>query len=190
MFQLPPNHDDFAHILGIDPGSETLGVSCISVNPYTLEIVYTQAVTFIGSKLNMNPQMLDTHSARFARIAAHQKNLKNLFTEIMPVSIVCESPFFNPRRPNAFAPLVETLDAIRRAVWEYDQVQTLELVDPPTVKMAVGCRGNADQDAMNLAVMALPDLNYCGAIPFYQLDEHSIDAIAVAYSKICQYRGK
>lgn len=186
MFIIPPT-SPHPRILGIDPGSETLGVACLSVDAHTLEVVNTQAITFVGSKLGMDPWMEGMHSARFARIAAHQENLKAIFRQTLPVSIVCESPFYNPRRPNAFAPLVETLNAIRRAVWEYDAQQPLESVDPPTVKNAVGAKGNADKDAVKAKVLTLP-LNFTGPIPLELLDEHSIDAIAVAYSKLVQLR--
>ena len=187
MFYIPPT-SPHPRVIGIDPGSETLGVACLSLDARTLEIVNTQAMTFVGSKLGMNELMENVHSARFARIAAHQQNLKNIFGQLLPVAVVCESPFYNPRRPGAFAPLVETLDAIRRAVWEYDQMLPLDMVDPPTVKRSVGAKGNADKDVMKQHVLALPDLNFTGLIPLHLLDEHSIDAIAVAYSKIQLYR--
>jgi Holliday junction resolvasome RuvABC endonuclease subunit len=187
MFHIPPN-SSYPRLLGIDPGSETLGVACLSVDANTLEIVNTQAITFIGSKLGMNPWMTNVHSARFARIAAHKENLKRVFSQTLPVAIACESPFYNPRRPNAFEVLVETLDMIRQAVWEYDQHLALDLVDPPTVKISVGAKGNADKDVMRAKILALPNLNFTGSIPLHLLDEHSIDAIAVAYSKLQQYR--
>lgn len=187
MFQLPVN-SQHARVLGIDPGSDTLGIACLSVDVQTLEIVNTQAITFVGSKMSMNPWMEQIHSARFARIAAHKQNFLNVFRITTPVAVVCESPFFNPARPNAFAPLVETLDALRQAVWEYDQQLPLDLVDPPTVKRAVGGKGNADKDMMKQLVMGLPGLNFTGPIPLQFVDEHSIDAIAVGYSRITQYR--
>lgn len=189
MFHIPPNNP-YPVILGIDPGSETLGVSCLVIEPVSLQIVSTQAMTFIGSKLNMNAWMESVHSARFARIDAHKENLKQLFTLTRPVCVVCESPFYNPRRPQAYGVLVETLDAIRHAVWEYDQHLGLNLIDPPTVKRSVGAKGNADKDVMKQSVCALTDLNYQGQVPLSLLDEHSIDAIAVAYSKLVEFRNK
>jgi Holliday junction resolvasome RuvABC endonuclease subunit len=187
MFHIPANNHH-AQILGIDPGSSTLGVACLSVDVQTLEIACTQAITFTASKLSINPWMEQVHSARFARIAAHKENLKNVFGCCLPVAIVCESPFYNPTRPGAYSALVETLDAIRQAVWEYDQCMPLDLIDPPTVKQCVGGKGNADKDEMKRLILNLPNLNFSGSIPLQMVDEHSIDAIAVAYSKIVQYR--
>jgi Holliday junction resolvasome RuvABC endonuclease subunit len=175
-------------ILGIDPGSVTLGIACLSIDPQTLEILNTQAVTFTSLKLAINPWMEQVHTPRFARIAAHKENIKYVLNYCRPVAVVCESPFYNPSRPQAYGVLVETLDAIRQAVWEYDQCIPLDLVDPPTVKQAVGGKGNADKDAMKQLVLNLPNLNFTGPIQLSALDEHSIDAIAVCWSKIMQYR--
>lgn len=187
MFYVPSD-SPHARIIGIDPGSEMLGVSCLTIDVRTLDIINTQACTFTGSKLNMNLWMEQIHSTRFSRIAAHKENLKHIFQICQPVAIVCESPFYNPRRPNAYGVLVETLDAIRHSVWEYDQCIPLDLIDPPTVKRAVGGKGNADKIEMKRLVLSLPDLNFTGTIPLECVDEHAIDAIAVAYSRIIHYR--
>jgi Holliday junction resolvasome RuvABC endonuclease subunit len=187
MFHIPANSQS-AQILGIDPGSSTLGISCMSIDVHTLEIVCTQAITFTASKLQINPWMEQIHSPRFARISAHKENIKRILQHCLPVAVVCESPFYNPTRPQAYGALVETLDAIRQAVWEHDQCMPLDLIDPPTVKRCVGGKGNADKDEMKKLVLNLPDLNFIGPSSLLEIDEHSIDAIAVCYSKIMQYR--
>ena len=187
MFNIQTN-SPHVRVIGIDPGSVTLGVACMTVDVNTLQIVNTQAVTFIGTKLPIDPWMEQMHSPRFARIAAHKENLKNVFNYCHPIVVACESPFYNPSRPHAYGVLVETLDAIRHAVWEYDPCLSLELTDPPTIKMAVGGKGNADKDEMKRLILRLPDLNFTGMTPLHLLDEHSIDAIAVAYTKLLQYR--
>lgn len=172
------------NIVGIDPGSETLGLSVIEIDIDTLQIVKSSACTFVGSKMFDDSSWLATsHSNRVARIAAHKQNLVYQLRKIDPICIACESPFYNPRRPNAYGVLVEVLTMIRDAVIEYDVWKTLYLIDPPTVKKSVGAAGNADKIKMLEAVINLKSLNLnCDPS---SLDEHSIDALAVAY---CRYR--
>ena len=51
-----------------------------------------------------------------------------------------------------------------------------------TAKKAVGAPGNADKDKMKECVIKNYGYFYHGDTPVDELDEHSIDAIAVAYS--------
>lgn len=188
MHLMPHNAGELANIVGIDPGTEHLGLSCITFNVVTLGIHQTAAQVFVGSKLGISSQQSLVHSARFARIDAHRENLTSVLRALKPVAVVCESPFFNSMRPQAYGALVEIVNAIRYAVWEYDPQMPLDLLDPPRVKRSVGAAGNAKKDVMQQAVLGLSELNFQGPVPLTELDEHSIDAIAVGYSKLIGLR--
>lgn len=189
MHLMPSHACDVGSIVGIDPGTETLGLACIKFSVSSLSIVGTYAHTFIGSKLGMNQWIAAIHSNRYSRLQAHRLNLIFQFEHYQPNVVASESPFFNPRRPNAFAPLVETLDMIRDALVAYDNMLPLHLIDPPSVKKAVGASGGSGKDSVRDGVLKLADeLKYQGEIPLDQLSEHAIDAVAVAYSKIVEYR--
>jgi hypothetical protein len=185
---LPGDASRVGSILGIDPGTQSLGTGIIDIDVTTLEIVRSTATTFVGDKLGPNRWLANVHSDRFARLDAHRRNLLELLHLVQPISVVCESPFFNSRRPQAFSALVETVDMVRHAVWEYDQNMVLDLIDPPSVKRAVNAAGNAGKDDVHLAISKISEFKYSGLIPFASLDEHSIDALAVAYSKLIEYR--
>lgn len=185
---MPENASDVATIVGIDPGSETLGICLMSFNVTTLEIVSTQAQTYIGSKLGMSRWILDYQSERFARIHAHKANLGRILLYKRPITVACESPFYSSRRPGAFSALTEVISALRYACFEYDPRLPFTLIDPPSAKIAVGAKGNSKKEQVQEAVLKLPDLNYIGEVPLAQLDEHSIDSIAIAYSKIQEWR--
>jgi Holliday junction resolvasome RuvABC endonuclease subunit len=58
------------------------------------------------------------------------------------------------------------------------------MIDPPSVKKAVGATSHAKKDEVKAALARLPDLNYNGPVPLEMLDEHSIDALAVAYCRL------
>jgi Holliday junction resolvasome RuvABC endonuclease subunit len=186
MLHIPQDSATTANIIGIDPGSENIGVACIEFDINTLAIVNTQAFTITGSKLMVKDSwLIETHGERIARIKALKERLIEIFCEVNPLMIACETPFFNPRRPNAFAVLVEVLLAIKEAVRDFDFWKVVYSIDPPTVKKSVYAPGNADKVKMKESIMALPDIKFKGNITLDKLDEHSIDAIAVAY---CRYR--
>lgn len=131
----------------------------------------------------MSKEIAEVFGDKFARIEAHKQNIISILCDVNPVSIVCESPFYNSRRPSAFSALTEVVCAIRYACFEYSRFLGLELVDPPSAKIAAGAKGNAKKEQVQEAIFKLTNLNYKGDVGLENLDEHSIDAIAIAYWK-------
>lgn len=185
MFLPYTQQDRVANVVGIDPGSQTLGLCVLSFDIVTFEIISTQAKTFYGDRLPQYDKFIAaTHGDRVARILAHKQNIKELLYYYKPIIVASESPFFNTRRPNAFAALLEVLTMIRDSIIEYNPYQPLIGIDPPTVKKAVGAPGNADKSMVLLALSKMGDALKLNQNYISQLDEHSVDAIAVAY---CAY---
>lgn len=183
VVEIPVDHFS---IIGIDPGSDTMGISEIKVDFKTQEIIETTAWTITASKLVNDTTWLSVnHSFRLARIHVLKERLINIFNKIDPAIIVCESPFYNPRRPNAYGVLVEVLTAVRESVIEHDVWKALYLIDPSSIKKSVGAPGNADKTVMKEKIKELECLKYKGSIELASLDEHSVDAIATAY---CKYK--
>lgn len=179
------NNNTTVSIIGIDPGTNTLGFSVIYFDCKTMEILSTFATTFIGEKLSRNDDYSRfLHGERFMRLRAHEENLLHLFYQIQPFQVVAESNFMNTRRPQAYGALVETVSAIKSALYRYDRWKPLYLIDPPTVKKAIGAKGNADKEEVKRCLLLLKDdLCFHGDIPIEELDEHSVDAIAIAYQR-------
>lgn len=185
MFLPYTQQDRVANIVGIDPGSQTLGLCVLSFDIVTLDIISTQAKTFYGDRLPQYDKFIATaHGDRVARILAHKQNIKELLYYYKPIIVASESPFFNTRRPNAFAALLEVLTMIRDSVIEYNPYQPLIGIDPPTVKKAVGAPGNADKTGVLSALVRISNSLKLDQKYINQLDEHSVDAIAVSY---CAY---
>jgi hypothetical protein len=111
-----------------------------------------------------------------------------VFHRVNPLGIISESPFYSSRMPSAFGALTEVVCSIRQAVMVYDAWRVLYLIDPPSVKKALGCKGNGDKVAVKEALLRLPLL--CNVIEggVQALDEHSIDAVGVGYHLYTQYR--
>lgn len=188
MFALPLDQTTEACIVGIDPGSETLGVCVLYFNVVTLAINRISPMTYTGSKLPSDPMLSILHGDRVSRVKAHEDNLFNIFSQNSPIAVSTESPFYNPRMPGAYGALVEVICGIRNAVIRYSDVKPLYKVDPSSVKQAIGAKGNADKDGVRGYISKIPEIIDRLDRPLSSLDEHSIDATAVAYHQLLSYR--
>lgn len=167
-----------------------LGVAIMHIDLRSWTILETQAYTLNANKLDdLSDWTVNIHGDRFGRIQGLEDCLLRLFNETQPIAIVSEAPFYNPRRPQAYGALVETIAAIRRAVMYFDVWRELHLIPPSSVKNAVGALGNAKKEVIKEKVLQLVDLNYNGPVPLCQLDEHSIDSIGVAYGYYKNMKG-
>lgn len=188
MHLMPHSAESVVSILGLDPGTNTLGLGWINFDVSSLQIVNTQSLLLIADKMRPDPWYAEIHCDRHSRLKVLGENILQMLHYVRPVCIVTESPFFNPSRPNAFAALIETVEMIRQAVSQFDSYKSLNYIDPPSVKRAVGAAGNAKKEEVQRRVIMVEELNYQGSVPLASLDEHSIDAIAVAYSKLIEFR--
>lgn len=182
-------------MIGIDPGSDTLGVAVLKFDLQTLQIVSSRAWTLNGTRQGRGTWITALHGDRLGRIHSHRHELERIFHMVRPLSIASESPFMSRRMPGAYGALVEVICAVREAALAYDAERPLNMIDPPTVKRAVGVSGKTGgpegKKLMQQAALAMSEtLHYDGDIPFHLLDEHSIDALAVAYCHYLQYLEK
>lgn len=174
-------------ICGIDPGTTNLGLATMYIDPMDNHILSLDAITLFGNKLPGYDHYYGMiMNDRDARLEALRLELVNQFNLIKPLIVGSETPFFNRLHPNAFGPLVETLQMERRALWEYNQTMPLIGIDPPTGKKAVLAKGNAKKDDMTIALMNQPYIK----IPkskIEQFDEHSVDACAITIAVYRKY---
>lgn len=190
MLVMPEWAPETVGIVGIDPGSHTLGIALIEVDINTLQIVRSTAKTYAGAKMGKGTYHTELHGDRAGRIFAHRQNVHRFCEIEQPYIIASEAPFSSRLHPQVFGVLTEVVDAIRAGVSDYDQTKNVLLIDPPTVKNAVGAPGNASKDIMRAKVLALAELKYEGRIDLSKLDEHSIDALAVAYCIVVRIRNR
>ena len=177
----------FFILLGIDPGTTTLGVAQLKIDCDTLEILSTRAETFIANKLaGYHNHVSETHGDMQARVRAHRDNLGRLFDTSKPSFVAAESSFYKRSRPNAYQGLLYSVANVREALWGYDPTMSLILIEPSVAKNAVGAGGRADKDEVQRKILKMEDFlhfepneNQTG---LRDLDEHSNDAIAIAYA--------
>ena len=181
-------NNNAVRVVGIDPGSTNMGFGVIEGDVIAGKVISCSAITLNANKIQCSELDERVHSARYARIFALTEALHDLFVQTRPTLVACESPFMSRRRPMAYGALMETVYAVRIALRRYDSTIYLDLVDPPTAKIAVGAKGNADKDAVLKAVLSLEGGSVFSSFDekrsgraIGSLDEHSSDSLAIAY---------
>jgi Holliday junction resolvasome RuvABC endonuclease subunit len=180
---------DIGTICGIDPGSNMLGLGIIRFNLRTLDIVSVQGMSFKSEPMMEDDDLISiTQLERTSKINAQQHNLVQYLSFFQPFVVICENPFINRFRPNAFAPLVEVVYAIRTAVRDYNPVVKFITYEPSVIKKAVGAGAIAGKEAVKAAILSNTELNPNPLTNLSDLDEHALDAIAAAYTHLQRYR--
>lgn len=180
---MPIGSSSLVKVIGLDPGSNTFGVSVLTIDTDSLHIVNSDAFTLVGSKISSNSYWVEEiYGGRVNRILALENALLEIFNYHQPLIIASESPFINAAFPQAGVALTEVMCSIRRAVMQHDIYKQLHLIPPSSLKNAIGAIGNAGKDVMKEKIIQLSNqFSYTGNIPIALLDEHSIDALAVGY---------
>lgn len=190
MFHLTDDPTPYRFV-GIDPGTDTLGAAVLDVDVFTGAFSLMDARTFHGSRMLKHLRETErTYGGRFARLHGLEVALAEYFAEAQPHAIISESPYLG-QRATPYAALTECLSSIRRAVRTYNDRLPLREVDPARAKARIGVSGKSgDKSLMHAAVMGLRDLRNPTGIDLTQLDEHSIDSIAIAYYGACDFRSQ
>jgi Holliday junction resolvasome RuvABC endonuclease subunit len=173
-------------ILGIDPGTTTLGYAVYHIGIQDLDIHNAFAWTVDSTRLAFfREDIIVTHGEKFARILAHKQNLKLILERYDPLMVTCETPFFNRLRPSAGGPLFELYGTVEQTVFEWDQTKPLYKAEPKSTKVAVGAAHNAKKPEMLAALKKIKELSM---VNFDFLDEHAVDALAVGYNRLTKLR--
>jgi Holliday junction resolvasome RuvABC endonuclease subunit len=190
MLHIPEIGDSLVTVMGIDPGTTTMGIAGITFDCNTFEIYSCFANTYNSEKLPGFSYLSDFHSDRLLKLYRHKQNVFEALCRVKPVSLVIESPFINIRMPAAFGALTEVVLCIRQAAIEYDYWLPIYTVEPSNVKKAIGVSGGADKNNVRLGLQKNVELLNAFGGSIDHLDEHSVDAVCVAYSQFLKYQGK
>lgn len=174
-------------ILGIDPGTNTLGTAILDVNICHRIITVADARTYVGTSMASEyAYYSEVHGSRAARLKAHEENLFNLMYETKPHWVICESSYMG-KFAQAYMALTECICAIQRSLYRYNPTLPLQMVDPTTVKKSTGMTGRLrGKDPVKEALADLSYLRYAPGIRLELMDEHSVDAVAVAHVRACE----
>jgi Holliday junction resolvasome RuvABC endonuclease subunit len=184
---IPEGASDY-RILATDPGTNTMGVSILSLCLVTGTIRAEYVTTLVAEKM-ITPYagIQDYYGDRFTKLYALQNSLAYLMYQFQVDAVVSESPYLG-RFPQAFAALTEFMCALRSAMLAYNPFMPITTIDPATIKTNVGVSGKSgDKLLMRNAVIALCESKAIALDPsinVYDLDEHSIDSLAAGYSRL------
>lgn len=172
-------------IVGVDPGTDTLGTAIISIDPRTFSILSSQSRTFMAGRQMTGNWRTEYEGEKLARLRFLKESLYHLFNTVQPMCVVAESNFISLRRPMAYGALVEAVACVREALYDWHPGKVLHMVEPNVAKASVGATNFRDKQAVLNALLTLP-INYVGDLA--GIDEHSSDALAIAYSKYIELR--
>ena len=175
------------NILSIDPGTTHTGYGLIKADIETLNIHSAKAWSVDASKM-IDPQGHDSqlYGERFSRVKMHALKFTSYLNKYKPIVVVSESPFYNPRRPQAFAALLEIVLSIRSSLYEWDPCMQLETIDPSSAKKNIGVKGSSGDKELILSAMR--DNVELKQYVQSDLDEHAADALNIGYCQLCRIR--
>lgn len=107
-----------------------------------------------------------------------------------PIAVISEAPFFTPKSPDAFQALSQLIEHFRIRTFSHRRLTPFYTVEPRTVKKIFAGKGNLEKDEMLAALVAKADLADKLTVPLSSLDEHSVDAIAIGFYLMHQFREK
>jgi Holliday junction resolvasome RuvABC endonuclease subunit len=188
MLVIPDTSPLSATLVGHDPGSDTFGVGILQFNILTLEIEQTDAFTLKGKKLGRGTWDTEVQGDLMGRIWALEEELFEIYLRYSPFMVGSESPFISRKFPQAGLVLTRVMCSIHRALQRYDHWQCLHTYEPGVVKNAAGASGRAGKDPVRDALLSHPGLNYRGEVALKDLDEHSIDSLAVCLAMLHELR--
>lgn len=180
MLVIPKSKEPF-RIAGFDPGAN-LGLAYLEnaldgSNPIVKRVV-TEKLNPAGFGYK---EIAKIHGDRTVRLMIMYDLVTQFLRTVKPHAVIVEGNYLG-RFANAFGSLVECVAVIRSAVYAYDPFMILHIVDPTTVKTNIGMKRirGTDKDDVRRALKALKTLDW-GDINIDNLDEHSIDSVAITY---------
>ena len=159
-------------LIGIDPGANTIGVSIMIIDKYTLLPVEIITETIDVSKVE---SITENNYAVNYKLDLLYHRLLELFNRYNPIAVSIENPFLNTRFPGAVVPLGKSLGVIEMACTDFNPYMLVRRISPSEGKNAIGAKGNADKEVMYNALINHEISQY---INFNTITEHEVDATA------------
>lgn len=170
-----------ANVVAFDPGGDTTGVAVLTIDPYTAEVFSADAWTLRTSKIKaFGGYSPDSHTERECKLRNLSLEVCSILEIARPWAVGCEAPFFNRLMPSAYGSLTEVVTIIQSACMGFNPYTRFELLSPQSVKKSVGVAGKKGKDVMRDAVLADTPMSSKLLVDINTLDEHAIDALAVA----------
>lgn len=172
-------------VLGIDNGTNTVGIVILEHDIRTGISLVTRAETFKADRTSgyLYPDMNFYEDTLVARLKTIQRYMTTVLEDEDPDSVAIETPFARRAFVSSYKALSMSLDYIQTSVYDYRPGLEFVGISPYTAKAAVIPKGSnfkTEKDYIRDCILADPTIVAAEGINLRTLDEHSIDAIAVA----------
>ena len=166
------------NIIGIDPGNH-LGLSVLTIDPKDLQIknIFTKTITL--DRLIETPIMA-------VRLNFLRNLVDDIYYSFRPLSVAIETSFLNIKYPKAVIQLSQYVGTIESRCIELDPTIKLFRYAPMYVKSVISGSGTAKKEDMSVAVKNNVELNKLVNVNL--LSEHEVDATAIAYTSLLEFR--
>lgn len=179
-----PENYHVLRLLAIDPGLNNNGYALIQVDTKLKQIISIEAHSIATDKLP-DPWWVNhnIHPERLVKINKIESTFEQLAVATQPHVVVCESPFFNPTRPNAFKALVEAMSAIQIGIVKANPFLQFFFIAPQQMKAYLkAIKKDSTKDYVRERVMSTPDIQPFLIDVIDELSEHAVDAVGVGYA--------
>ncbi len=177
------NEDITYRVLSFDPGAN-LGVT---ISEGDMGLTYLKPIHSETIDLNkwmkiLHSEIEETYGARFARIYTLRFMVTNILHRWQPDFMAHENAFMMMRRVTAGITLAEYVLIMRMCAYDYDIAMPIFGFAPFEIKSSVKLKGklSGNKALVSKALPKLPDLDLSN-VNIDELDEHSIDSIAIGY---------
>lgn len=181
---LQPTGSGLIKILGIDPGTDTMGYAPLVYDPVTRKITGKGVHTFSAKyEYKYRKECVDIHGEKYTRLFAQADHLASLLNEFEPDYIIGEAIYYSRRRAQAFRGLSECWMVIRSVVNQWKPTFPIMQIEPVPAKQNLGVgvgKGKRaelkDKGLVEREVLRRKDMTFdADSNP----DEHSFDATAI-----------
>ena len=179
-------------ILGLDPSTVRVGLSVLHFDNETLELTKLKAYTLRAEHLfDQDSELVGFRGNRNSRLLGLSRQIGLEIKEAEPFMVVHEAAYFDRRKPTAFEALSQSIAYITQAVVNVSERIQILPIEASIAKKAVGVTGKG-KEAVEEALLRKKDIleiwKNSNRISISELDEHSRDAIAMAYSGYLEYK--
>jgi Holliday junction resolvasome RuvABC endonuclease subunit len=188
-------------ILSFDPGLSATGWAYLIYNTNDCSIsiqkfghIKPQKIAHKCRTDILNPEMLELYKnnesavVRATTLCIVEQEVMNLVETFKPDHIITEGPFYNPKRPAAYAALVMWITTIMCSLMKNYQKHLVSIA-PMQIKQIVGGKGNAGKLDVAGGIFKFPNVRFKNR----KIDnntilvDHESDAIAVGITFIQNY---
>ena len=167
-------------VLGVDPGSQNLGIALLH-HPVDREHYIVDFATTIQFKEKYIKNEGDIENIGYlnARLIQMTISFAYWLNITQPQAVCIEHPFVG-RSVKSYGVLVQVIEVIRQTVYRHDPFIPFITISPIDVKKTaqVNMRGKSDKLDVETALKAREDITWNTHVDM--LDEHAFDAVCIA----------